>query len=474
MGTRLASVSSSSRTVTSVPFHAFEYEGRFFVFHQALGECVSVSKEAYECLSRWNGKGVPCTGTEEELRHEFLALSDVGFFDPYLPLIPDERKFEDLLASRYSSPWTKLELALSETCNLACRYCYCGTCRDEIPNRGLMRESVARQAINGLFALSGKSKDVHLTLFGGEPLLNKKVFKFAVSYSQKLARLHGKTVTYSMTTNGTLLDDDVITIIKKYNFGLMVSLDGPRELHDGQCPTRDGEGSYDLAVAGIKKLMARRRRVTVRCTMAHPAPNMMTLIRFFEDFGFTRIVLGRVYNPVYPSCCDLDELDFADLERQMKEEVVPWMLSELKAGRRPKYFPFSGVVDKDEKYDPSTPISAFRCGACRGTTTVGADGTMYPCHRFVGMKNWIVGSVENGPDIEKCKKFWRKYRELVKENCFDCWAYPLCHGPCPWEVARADGTFSLDERNCEETKCWIMQGAWFENLYAKTKRGTSL
>ena len=276
-----------------------------------------------------------------------------------------------------------------------------------------------------------------------------------------------------LTTNGTLLDDEIITIIKKYNFGLMVSLDGPKELHNSQCPTRGGEGSYDLAVAGIRRLMVRRRRVTVRCTMAHPAPNMMKLVHFFEDFGFTRIVLGRVYNPVYPSCCDLQKEDFADLERQMNTEVVPWMLEELKAGRTPKYFPFSGVVEKEKDANPGEPISPFRCGACRGTTTVGADGTFYPCHRFVGMKEWVVGSVENGPDIEKCKSFWRRYHELVKENCFGCWAYPLCHDPCPWEVAQADGTFRLNRHHCEETMTWAKQGAWFEALYNDVKNANN-
>lgn len=161
-----------------------------------------------------------------------------------------------------------------------------------------------------------------------------------------------------MTTNGTLLDDEVISVIKRYNFGLMVSLDGPKERHDRQCSTRAGVGSFDLAVAGIKKLMARRRRVTVRCTMAHPAPDMMHLIRFFEDFGFSRIVLGRVFNPVYPSSCDLTPEDSAELERQMNDVVIPWMLAELKAGRTPKYFPFPRVLE-EKKLEAEPKKSLF-------------------------------------------------------------------------------------------------------------------
>ena len=287
--------------------------------------------------------GEQASPENEGLRREISALEESGFFEPCEQLIPTDAEFDRLLRLRYEAPWTKLELALSEVCNLACRYCYCGTCRGEVPNQGRMSETIARAAINWLFAVSGRSKDVGITFFGGEPLMNKKVLLFAVAYSQRLAKLHGKKVFYSMTTNGTLIDDDVIAVIKRYNFGLMVSLDGPKERHDGQCPTRTGTGSFDLAVAGIKRLMARRKRVTVRCTMAHPAPDMMSLIRFFEDFGFSRIVLGRVFNPVYPSPCDLTSEDSAELERQMNEVVIPWMLADLKAGRTPKYFGSSGI-----------------------------------------------------------------------------------------------------------------------------------
>lgn len=141
------------------------------------------------------------------------------------------------------------------------------------------------------------------------------------------------------------------------------------------------------------------------------------------------------------------------------------------AGRTPKYHPFSNLISPEKDVEPGAPISPFRCGACRGTTTVGADGTLYPCHRFVGMGKWVVGRIGDGPDIERCKSFWRNYNAMVGQRCHGCWAYPLCKGPCPWEAARADGTFALNERNCEETKRWIMQGAWFETLYAKRMKG---
>ena len=125
-----------------------------------------------------------------------------------------------------------------------------------------------------------------------------------------------------------------------------------------------------------------------------------------------------------------------------------------------------------ERPEPPAP-SPFRCGACHGTTTVGADGVLYPCHRFVGLKAWAVGDIDRGPDLERCRQFWRDYRACIKETCSRCWAYRLCGGPCPWSIARKDGSFALNERACEATRRWIMQGAWYLDLKRKQKKGTN-
>ncbi|MDO5317081.1 MAG: radical SAM protein [bacterium] len=452
------------------PYHLFEYRGVPFVYHRALGKFMSISRAAYDYLE------LRQTFSKDEVEAKFRArhpaavdvLAEVGtleangFFQPVEAELCGDSEFEEALARRYSENWSRLELSLSERCNLACRYCYCGTCRDEVPNSGLMPSEIARRAVEWLFAHSGKD-DVSITFFGGEPLLNKQVMKEAIALSQKLAAERGVKAEYVMTTNGTLLDDEAIDLIKTYNFGLMVSLDGPQELHDAQCPTRDGNGSWDLATAGIRRLMKRRSRVTVRCTMAHPVPDLMKLIRFFDGFGFTRIVLGPVSNPIFPSACDFTAEDRRQMERQTADEVVPWMLDEVASGREPKYNPFSDL-EEDQVCARAPGVSPFRCGACRGTTTVGADGTLYPCHRFVGMKDWVVGTMAEGPDLDRCRAFWRNWRACVKETCSKCWAYRICGGPCPWAVAREDGTFRMDPSYCDEVLGNIRQGAWYLDL----------
>jgi radical SAM protein with 4Fe4S-binding SPASM domain len=183
---------------------------------------------------------------------------------------------------------------------------------------------------------------------------------------------------------------------------------------------------------------------------------MLDLIRFFEDYGFTRIVLGRTVNPVKPSPVDCTNDDFLDLDRQEREEIIPWILTKLAAGEKPKYLPYAEEPDSD------SDVSPFKCGACRGTTTVGADGSLYPCHRFVGMKAWQIGDVENGPDYAKCKDFWRRYRAAVAGDCESCWVWAQCKGPCPWEIAQSDGVFHRP-RHCEIMKRYFERSAYFHS-----------
>jgi uncharacterized protein len=462
------------------PYHVFEHTGLYFVYDTTscrfmqidaptkkfLNLCLEMpfekAKEVFEAMRCCDEV------TRESIFREVVLLSKVGLFRRPSYVMSD-KEFEAQVEARYSSAWNKLELSLSESCNLACKYCYCATCRD-MPNKGLMSERVVRQAITWLFAVSGKSEDVSITFFWGEPLMNKNGFRFAMEYSQRLAKLHGKKVYYSMTTNGTLLDDEIIGYIKRFNFGLMVSLDGNKERHDWQCPTQAGGGSYELAVAGIKRLMQRRRAVTVRCTMIHPLPDMMSLIKFFEEFGFTRIVMGKTTNPVNPSAVDCDETDYEAYFKQEEETLIPWMLEKLQKGETPKYYPYAGVVKMLEEGELSPKVSPFRCGACRGTTTVGADGTLYPCHRFVGMKEWRIGNITDGPDLAKCKGFWRDYRKTISPKCNSCWQWAICKGPCPWEVANADGNFR-EAYTCGHSERFIKNGVYF---YTRKKQMESL
>ena len=451
------------------PYHLFRQGDGFFVYHIAAGKFIRITPAAYDLLDlRLKHPKAEAEAAftrrrpeAESVRAEVAALEADGFFEPVDPPILDDDGFEKALAEHLSSPRSSMMLSVASGCNLACRYCYCGVCRDKLPNQGLMSEQTAQKAVEALFASAGPNQDVRITFFGGEPLLNKPVIRHVVEACDRMAKARGVTAGYSITTNATLVDDETAELIVGRNFGLMVSLDGPKDLHDGQCSMRNGGGSYELAVAGIRRLMAHGGKVTVRCTMAHPAPDAMALIRFFAELGVARVVLGTVRNPAFPSDCDFTDEDNLAFERCMEREILPWMLSEKAAGREPIYDPFDEIATLQGEREPPEKVTAFRCGACHGAMAVGPDGTLYPCHRFVGMAAWAIGRVEDGPDRSRCETFWRNYRACMKRPCASCWAYRACQGPCPWEIAHADGTFRWDEKLCRETCKWIQHGVYY-------------
>ncbi len=454
------------------PYHLFHQADGLFVYHAAAGRFIRVSPAAFELLELRRDIA-PEEAEAEFLRRrpeekgvldEVSALEADGFFEPADPPVKDDAEFEAELAERFSGPCNTLVLSVSSGCNLACRYCYCGVCRDELPDKGLMDEATALMAVEDLFARADPKMDVRVTFFGGEPLLNKPVIRRVVARCDELAAERGMKAGYSITTNATLMDDETAAMIADRRFGLMVSIDGPRETHDRQCPTRDGRGSFSQVAAGIRVLMERGIRPTARCTMAHPAPNAFSLIRFLSDFGFSRVVLGTVYNPTFPSECDFTEEDDNEFRRCMEEEIIPWMVAERAAGRKPIYDPFDDVAQFQGEEEHPEKVPGLRCGACHGAMAVGPDGTLYPCHRFVGMKAWELGRLEDGADRGRCEDFWRRYRASMRETCGECWAYRICGGPCPWEVARSDGTFSPPNRRlCKETCNWIKQGVYYSD-----------
>ena len=450
-------------------YHLFREGDASFVYHLASGRFIRVSPAAYDLLALREKLSAADAEAAFRARHpgetgvldDVSALEEDGFFEPAEEPVLDDAAFEKELAKRLTGPCNTLVLSVASGCNLACRYCYCGVCRDELPSQGLMSEETALLAVERLFAVAAPKMSVRVTFFGGEPLLNKQVIRRVVAHCNELAAARGQNVGYSITTNGTLVDDEMADLIVTNNFGLMVSLDGPQALHDRQCPMRDGQGSFAAATVGIRRLLARGAHVTVRCTMAHPAPDALALIRFFADFGVSRVVLGTVYNPMFPSACDFTAEDDRAFRRRMGEAVIPWMLAERAAGRMPIYDPFDEIgAFQGEKTHPEK-VPGLRCGACRGAMAVGPDGTLYPCHRFVGMEKWALGRLVEGPDRTRCEAFWRGYRAAMKGACGACWAYRVCGGPCPWEIACADGTFKMTKRLCEDTCAWVRQGVYY-------------
>lgn len=315
----------------------------------------------------------------------------------------------------------------------------------DLPFPELMSQETAKKVID--FLSEQETETSTLVLFGGEPLLNKPAIEFIMSYTQELKKLYERKFDYVITTNATLLDDNMIHYIVKQNFGLMVSLDGPKEIHDSQCPMRTGAGSFDMATANIKELM-KYRPVGVRATVTHPMQNLKSLVNFFNDFGFSIMTIGAAENRVESSSTmDFTPEDYQSIVAQ-QDEMVSWFLEYLKNKKEPPYFPDRKWINilKEGKISSSTKV--VNCGAGHNKVAVSPDGTLYPCAKYCGMKNWQIGTLATGVDDDKVQSLWIGFLKCIHPTCGKCWAYPICEGPCIWDCSMDNGTFSFNDRSC--------------------------
>jgi uncharacterized protein len=446
------------------PYHLFEFRGNRYAFDVESSAVMRLDGPAYDALSLRLGDAAPEAvagrlastyghDTAQTVLGELHWLEQKGIFRSPLYTY-DDTEDEAYIQKLTRMSTSRIELYLAEACNLRCRYCYVND--NDALNNGLMPWEIARQAVDLVFQRAGDAKEVGITFFGGEPLLNKPVMRQVIRYSQELAARQDKTLYYSLTTNATLLDDEVIGYIKRYNFGLMISLDGPQEVQDHMRPFADGRGSFDLATRNIKRLMQRRRGVTVRCTLSNQCLDRPRIVQFLEDFGFTRVAMSRCTGKSHRlGPYDIGPEENAVLQAQ-DDYFLDRLLAQLESGQPLRFNPWRmalrNIHDRHNR--------RMRCGVGRGCTTVGIDGRLYPCHRYVGMEEYVLGHVSTGIDQGRFVDYLRGYFE-TKEKCETCWAIHICGGYCPWYVSAEDGTFPPPRDYwCEEVLHWYEQAIW--------------
>ncbi len=437
------------------PYHAFIYKNLPFVFDIQNGVFFRITRSAYRLLQTAEaGDRAGARKGMDEAARELRLLREKGFF----PLVAktftqsEDDRFIDRLVKM---PTNKIDLSLAESCNLACKYCYCRT--NQALRKGLMPEDVALRAIDFLMERGGGGKfpSYEVTFFGGEPLLNKPVMKKVIAYLETLVG-HSAELHFSLTTNGTLLDDEVIHYIKKYNFGLMISIDGPPHVHDAMRPFRNGRGSFERVARNVKRLMRIRKRVTARVTLTKNCLDMVGIVRFLEDFGFARIGLSSASGTSFgKGRYDLDGDDEKVLEAQ-SEILRRRFFRRLRSNELPQHDPAAGAIE----HLLYRRLVRMRCGVGRGTSAVGIEGKLYPCHRYVGMENYVLGNIWDGIDKEKYRTYLKGYFS-TKEKCQECWAVHFCGGTCPWYLSHPDGYFvPPSDEHCDRIRRGLEGAAW--------------
>lgn len=357
--------------------------------------------------------------------------------------------------ARKRIPLQTLVLNVTSKCNLSCKYCYeYGEDRivEAKSKPRFMDEATARASIDFMFAEAGDSKHVHLTFFGGETLLNFKVLKFAMDYAKERARDAGKTVDASLTTNATLLRDEIIDWMVEHDIGVTVSMDGAQEQQDALRVFANGKGSYDVVIPRVKRLLERHRSrpIGARVTLTKGNLNVREIYRHLKhEVGFFEVGFAPVTTSWQRDYAIQDE-GFAFMLQEFQALAQEYMATSLEG----RHHGFSNVRDTLEEIHRGV-AKAYPCGAGIGLLGVATDGDVALCHRFAGSDSHKLGTVHDGIDRGLQEDYLRRHHIDNKTDCSTCWARSLCAGGCYHEAhTRYGSTEHANLHYCEWIRAW--------------------
>lgn len=316
-------------------------------------------------------------------------------------------------------------LHIAHDCNLACRYCFAEE-GEYHGRRALMSYEVGKKALDFLIANSGSRKNLEVDFFGGEPLMNWQVVKDLVKYGREQEKLHDKKFRFTLTTNGVLLNDEVMEFANKEMGNVVLSIDGRKEVHDHMRPFRNGKGSYDMIVPKFQQFAESRNqdKYYVRGTFTHYNLDFAEDVLHLADLGFKQISV----EPVVAEDSEEYALREEDLPKLFAEydKLAAEMVERKNAGKDFNFFHF--MIDLE-----GGPCVAKRLSGCGSGTeylAVTPWGDFYPCHQFVGNEEFLMGNVWDGIKRTDIRDEFKCCNVYAKEKCRNCFAKFYCSGGC--------------------------------------------
>ena len=354
-------------------------------------------------------------------------------------------------------PLSTLVVNVTNQCNLSCEYCYeygedklVETTNGTKPK--FMSEETARQSVEFMLAASGSSPVARLTFFGGETLLNFPVLEKTIPYARRRGAELGKHVEFSLTTNATLLQPDMIEFLADNDIGVTVSIDGPKDMQNRFRVFHDGRGSYDVILPKLKALLARHtsRPIGARVTLTTDVLDVVRIYRHLtEEVGFAEVGFAPVTtSPDLPHA--LGRSGFDRMLAQFRELADEFRVAVLEN----RHHGFTNLRDTLEEIHKGAS-KAYPCGAGIGLLGVATDGDVALCHRFAGSEDHSMGTVADGIDHARRKAFLERHHIAHKTDCSTCWARPLCAGGCYHEAqVRYGETTMANLHYCDWIRDW--------------------
>lgn len=438
--------------------HLFQENGYYVVIDINSGAIHQLDKETYDVLSHFNDEG------EFIMSDELLYIEDL----PEILEEIDELKSDGLLFSEDIFKPMAMELKekqsvlkamclhVAHACNMDCEYCFAGK-GEYRGDAGLMNYETGKKAIDYLVENSPGRRNLELDFFGGEPLLNWKVVKDLVAYGRSLEGKNGKNFRFTITTNGLLIDDEVIDFCNKEMSNVVLSLDGSKETNDNMRKTKDGKGTYDLIVQKFIDFAEKRgqKDYYVRGTFTGNNVHFADDIVHMADLGFKELSMEPVVAPgsvAYALKEEDQEVIFSEYEKLALE-----MIKRRKEGNPFNFYHFT----VDFEGGPCIAKRVSGCGVGTEYIAVTPEGDIYPCHQFVGDKNFLMGTLDKGVINHYVVKQFRECNVYSHKECEDCFARLYCSGGCSANAYHSKGSVTeVYELGCElhkkRVQCAIM------------------
>ena len=316
-------------------------------------------------------------------------------------------------------------LHVAHDCNLSCRYCFAGE-GEYHGARGLMSFEVGKQALDFLITNSGSRHNLEVYFFGGEPLLNFDVVKQLVEYGRSREEESGKHFRFTLTTNGVLLNDEIIEYLNAEMDNVVISLDGRKEVHDRMRPYRGGQGSYDSILPHLLRFKELRgdRKYYVRGTFTRHNLDFAADVLHMADLGFKELSIEPVVAKETDDYALLEE----DLPKLFDEYDKLAAEMEQRIGRDDEFDFFHFMIDLEG--GPCVYKRLSGCGSGTEYLAVTPSGELYPCHQFAGMPEFLMGNVYDGITRNDIKEGFAGCNVYSRPACRDCFAKYYCSGGC--------------------------------------------
>ncbi len=401
--------------------HPFEFNGEYFVLDVNTGSLMQVDEPVFyfirklievdsldlarnDTIERFPGMDDAVSEVESLIKQGLLFSKPPNYFESELIL-------------------KSLCLNVAHSCNFACKYCFAkqGNYGEKT---SLMSFDVAKRAVDFLYENSTNRKHLEVDFFGGEPLLDFDVVKKTISYARE--KYPDKEWRFTLTTNGSLLTEEMEKFLYDNDVSLVLSLDGGRETNDMFRIFPDGRGTFDFIFPKIKMVAEHRKEsggYYVRGTYTKKTMQISKTVMDLHSLGFKYISL----EPVVTKDKEIN-ISYEDLPRLRKEyeKLAKEYVESQKEGEW-HFFHFN----VDLEAGPCIQKRIHGCGAGVEYLAVSPSGEIYPCHQFDGIKEMKLGDIWNGITNKELTEKFRKANFLFnKKECANCWARFYCSGGC--------------------------------------------